>query len=262
MLRWRTGAVKSALVPASIGLRCYLWIFTLKDMESQPPIMSTEPKTSGLAIASVICGPLGFLTAGLSGIAAVITGHMALSAIKRSGGFVKGTGMAITGLVTGYISILILPIAILAGLAAPVILKQRQAADRTEAINNMKQLNLALIDFDSDYGSFPSDETAKDDPAFAGLTGPRVLKQLEAAGCVKDLDRLLAVRGAPDAKWYYFPGVSTSGDPARPVLITPAVGDKVAVLRIDGSTKPEQASSLSRMDLSGAVEIPAPKKKR
>ena len=262
MLWRREGAVKSALKPALIGLRCYLWIFRLKDMESTPPIMSTEPKTSGLAIASVICGPLGFLTAGLSGIAAIITGHMALGAIKRSGGFIKGTGMAITGLVTGYISILILPIAFLAGLAAPVILKQRQAADRVEAINNVKMLNLALIEFDNDYGSFPSDELAKKEPSFAGFTGPGVLKQLEAAGCVKDLNHLLSVRGAPDAKWYYFPGVSTSGDPARPVLITPAVGDKVVILRVDGSAKPQSDTSLSEIDLTGAVEIPAPKKKR
>jgi len=230
-------------------------------MEFPPPTISAQPKTSGLAIASVICGPLGFLTAGLSGIAAVITGHMALSAIKRSGGALKGTGMSITGLITGYISILILPIAILAGFAAPVILKQRQAADRVEATNNAKILHLALVEFDNDYGSFPSDELAKE-PKFTGLTGTRVLEQLEAGGCVKDLNHLLSVRGARDAKWYYFPGVSISGDPARPVLITPAVGDKVVILRVDGSAKPQSDTSLSEIDLTGAVEIPAPKKKR
>lgn len=232
-------------------------------MESQPPTISVQSQTSGLAIASVICGPLGFLTAGLSGIAAVITGHMALAAIKRSGGMLTGTGMSITGLVTGYLSMLIVPIAFLAGLAAPVILKQRQAADRVEATNNVKILNLALIDFDNEYGGFPSNELAKEEPKFAGLRGTRVLEQLEAGGCVKDLDQLLAVRGKPDAKWYYFPGISSSsGNPSQPVLITPAVGDKVVVLRIDGSAKPEYASSLSRMDLTGAVEIPAPRKKR
>jgi type II secretory pathway pseudopilin PulG len=234
----------------------------LEDMESPHPAMPAQQATSGLAIASVICGPLGFLTAGLSGIAAVITGHMALAAIKRSGGMLKGTGMAITGLVTGYLTILILPIAILAGLAAPVILKQRQAADRVESINNAKMLHLALIDFDNDYGSFPSDKHAKDVPEFAGLTGPRVLEQLEAAGCVDDLDHMLAVRGGADAKWYYFPGLGTSDDPGRPLLIGPAIGDKITILRIDGSAKPEPSASLSQMDLSGAVEIPAPQKKR
>lgn len=142
------------------------------------------------------------------------------------------------------------------------VLRYKDEADRTEAINNAKRLNLALIDFDNEYGSFPSDETAKDDPAFAGLTGPRVLKQLEAAGCVDDLDLLLGVSRDPKAKWYYFPGVSTSGDPGRPVLICPAMDDKVMVLRIDGSANLEYASSLSRMDLTGAVEISALRMKR
>jgi hypothetical protein len=262
MLRWRTGAVKSPLVPASIGLRCYLWIFTLKDMESQPPIMSTEPKTSGLAIASVICGPLGFLTAGLSGIAAVITGHMALSAIKRSGGMLKGTGMSITGLVTGYISILLLPIAILAGLAAPVILKQRHAADRVEMINNAKMLHLAMLDLEAEYGSFPSDKLAESKPRFAGLTGPRVLEQLNAADDSNDVERLLAARDGPVAKWYYFPGQTTSSPAANPLLLSPQVGDKIVIVRVDGSANAVSATTLSGLDRSGAVEIPATKKKR
>lgn len=224
--------------------------------------MPAPQPTSGLAIASVICGPLGFLTAGLSGIAAVITGHMALSAIKRSGGMLKGRGMAITGLITGYLTMLIIPLAVIAGLTAPVILKQRQAADRTEVINNAKILHLKLMDFEVDYGSFPSDKLVAEEPAFTGLTGPRVLEQLEVADGGVDVDRLLSVRGKTDAKWYYFPGMSTSSDPGSKVLITPAIGDKIAVLRLDGSVKSESATSLSGMDLSGAVEIPAPIKKR
>jgi type II secretory pathway pseudopilin PulG len=224
--------------------------------------MPAQETTSGLAIASVICGPLGFLTAGLSGIAAVITGHMALAAIKRSGGMLKGSGMAITGLVTGYLTILILPISILAVLAAPVILKQRKAADRVEAISNVKQLHLALLDFDSDYGKLPSDELAKEEAAFAGLTGQRVLEQLEAADCVEDLNRLLAVRAAPGAMWYYFPGASVSGDSNRPLLIMPSVGDKSVVLRVDGSATTEDLAYPSSVDLSGAVQIPAPTKKK
>lgn len=231
-------------------------------MESQPPAMPAQQATSGLAIASVICGPLGFLTAGLSGIAAVITGHMALSAIKRSGGMLKGTGMAITGLITGYMTLLILPIAVLAGLAAPVILKQRQAADRVEVINNAKMLHVRLMEFEGEYGSFPSEKLVADEPAFAGLTGPRVLEQLEAAGGGVDVDRLLGVRREANAKWYYFPGMNASSDPGNPVLITPAIGGKIGVLQVDGTVKTESSTSLSRMDLSGAVEIPAPMRKR
>jgi len=58
--------------------------------------------------------------------------------------------------------VVIVIIAALAGLSAPVILKQRKKADQTEATSNIKQVHLALLDFDSDYGSFPDNNTAED----------------------------------------------------------------------------------------------------
>lgn len=231
-------------------------------MEAQPPVLPGQPPTSGLAIASVICGPLGLLTLGLSGIAAVITGHMALSAIKRSGGMLKGSGLAITGLVTGYLGILIMPIAILAGLAAPVILKQRQKADQVEMTNNARMMNLALMNFESDYGSFPSDKLVAEEPAFSGLTGPKVLEQLEAHDGAVDVERLLTVRRGPAATWYYFPGLSTSSDAGLPVLVSPEIGEKIVILRVDGSATAQSATTLPSLDLSKAVAIPAPIKKR
>jgi hypothetical protein len=156
-----------------------------------------------------------------------------------------------------------LAIAGFVAIALLATLKQRnEKARRTEIVDHAKQLNLALIDFDNRYGSFPSDELAKEVPAFSGLTGPRVLEQLEAAGCVDDLDRLLGASDNPGANWYYFPSNAVPvGDPGRPVLIFPAVDDKVMILRIDGSAKAIQAAALSQMDLSGAVAIPAVKKK-
>ena len=50
----------------------------------------------------MVCGILGFFT-GLSAIPAVICGHMALHRLKTSGE--QGRGMALTGVVTGYIVI-------------------------------------------------------------------------------------------------------------------------------------------------------------
>jgi len=61
--------------------------------------------TSGLAIASMVCGILGFLTC-VTGIPAVICGHMALSRINAAPFSVAGRGMAIAGLVMGYLCIL------------------------------------------------------------------------------------------------------------------------------------------------------------
>ena len=58
--------------------------------------------------------------------------------------------------------VVIVIIAALAGLSAPVILKQRKAADRTEALNNIRQIGLSLFEFDSEYGSFPDNNTQED----------------------------------------------------------------------------------------------------
>jgi len=58
--------------------------------------------------------------------------------------------------------VVIVIIAALAGLSAPVILKQRKKADQTEATNNIKQLHIALLNFDGDYGSFPDNNTSED----------------------------------------------------------------------------------------------------
>ena len=47
-------------------------------------------------------------------------------------------------------------------LSAPVILKAKKASERTEAINNIKQISTMLIEFDSEYGTFPDASTVTD----------------------------------------------------------------------------------------------------
>lgn len=64
-----------------------------------------RPQTSGLCIASVILGLLGFC-GGVTSLPAVICGHLGLGKIKRSGGQLGGTGLAIAGLITGYLCLI------------------------------------------------------------------------------------------------------------------------------------------------------------
>lgn len=71
--------------------------------------------TNTLAIISLVCGIAGFLT-GFSAVAAVICGHVARRQIARTGE--DGNGMALAGLITGYIVSLLL----LAYIAVVVIL--------------------------------------------------------------------------------------------------------------------------------------------
>lgn len=65
-------------------------------------------RTSGWAIASLICPLLG------GGILGVIFGHIALNEINRSGNMIQGRGMAIAGLIIGYIGIGLLIIYLIA----------------------------------------------------------------------------------------------------------------------------------------------------
>ena len=76
----------------------------------QPQQMMAAPPTDGLSIASLVCGILAIVICYLwaaFGIPAVICGHMSLKKIKNSPIPIAGKGMAIAGLVTGYIGIVL-----------------------------------------------------------------------------------------------------------------------------------------------------------
>jgi hypothetical protein len=63
-------------------------------------------KTSGMAVASLVLSLLGLAPLPLVGsVLGVIFGHMGLGEIKRSGGTLDGQGLAVAGLVIGYISL-------------------------------------------------------------------------------------------------------------------------------------------------------------
>lgn len=65
--------------------------------------------TSGLAITSLVCGIVSLVTCMvILGIPAVICGHLAMSQIANSPTPVGGRGMALAGLVCGYLSVLML----------------------------------------------------------------------------------------------------------------------------------------------------------
>lgn len=76
--------------------------------------MNTQRQTSSLAIVSLVAGILGWtLLPFLGSVGAIIAGHMARREIRRSGGALDGDGLAITGLVLGWASVLFTVIGIL-----------------------------------------------------------------------------------------------------------------------------------------------------
>ena len=121
---------------------------------TMPPAIQT-PETPGVAVASMVLGILGFFFCILTGIPAVICGHIALSRIDRSGGALTGRGFAITGLVTGYLSFFL--VFVFAGMALPVFSAVKDKALETQSLSNAKQIALGCKLYASDNdGKFPA----------------------------------------------------------------------------------------------------------
>ena len=120
---------------------------------------SGKPETSGLAIGSLVCGILFFFLP--TAIAAVVLGHLAQSDIKKSRGSKSGGGMAVAGLVLGYLGIAFIPmILIIAAIAIPNMLRARTTANETSAVGSLRTINAAIIRYVSDHQTFPEDLAA------------------------------------------------------------------------------------------------------
>ena len=112
------------------------------------PVASSAPfpsqQTSGLAIASLICSLIPFFL--ITPIVAVILGHVALSQIKRSAGHLKGSGLAIAGLILGYLSFVPI-ILIVVAIAIPSLLRARIAANESSALQVVRRITAAEVTY-------------------------------------------------------------------------------------------------------------------
>jgi hypothetical protein len=63
-------------------------------------------RTSSLAIVSLVSGIVSWVALPFIGaIVAIITGHMARGEIRSAGGAIQGDGLAIGGLILGYLQV-------------------------------------------------------------------------------------------------------------------------------------------------------------
>lgn len=189
------------------------------------PVMSHAPTgTSGLAIGSLVCGILGFFTLGLTGIAAVIMGHISLSRIKGSAGALAGKGMAIAGLIMGYFGFFLIGIAMLAALAVPAYNSVQMKGNQMKLVSNARQIVLATKMYASDHnGQLPPDiETLFTE----GLLHERRL--LDFPGTTNVAGQGWDYRGA---------GLTDAADPRTLILVTkqPVGRKELIVARNDGS---------------------------
>ena len=118
-----------------------------------PPL--PPPKTSGLAITSLVLGCLGILTCGITSLVGLILGIIALVRINKSKGQLGGQGMALAGTIVSAAFLLFAPI--MAAMLLPALAKAKQKTSSIQCMNNLKQLSLGIIMYANDNKDvFPS----------------------------------------------------------------------------------------------------------
>ena len=140
--------------------------------ETIPPLPGNapQPKNSALAIWSLVLGIMGLVLllaciGPLFAIPAVICGHMAYSHIQRSGGALIGQGVALAGLITGYISIglSIFLVPMMLAIAIPNFVKARDVSMQNACINNLRQIDAAKQQWALGNGKNPGDVPTAED---------------------------------------------------------------------------------------------------
>jgi type IV pilus assembly protein PilA len=109
------------------------------------PAAVVAGETSGKAVASLICGIINVFP---FCVVAIILGHISLSQIGKSAGRLKGRGLAIAGLVMGYLGLVAIPfILIIAAIAIPNLLRAKISANEASAVGNVRNIVSAEISY-------------------------------------------------------------------------------------------------------------------
>lgn len=105
-----------------------------------------QPTTNGKAVGSLVCGILFFFFP--TAVAAIVLGPISRSEIRRSNGRETGEGMALGGLIMGYLGVAFIPIIlIIAAIAIPNLLRSAMVANEASAVGSLCVYHTALVTY-------------------------------------------------------------------------------------------------------------------
>ena len=177
----------------------------------QPQPSAAPPKTSGLAVTSLVLGCLGIFTCGITAVIGLVLGIVALVRINKSKGQLGGQGLALAGTITSA-AFLLIGVAFGAALLLPAFARAKSKAESINCLNHVKQLNLALMMY--------ADDNKQELPA--GTNWCDALKPYLAGNS----NVFICPQGAPGARCHYALNAQVAGhstkdiqSPAQTVLV-------------------------------------------
>lgn len=146
-------------------------------------------------MASLVLGIVGLFFSIFAAIPAVIVGHKSYSQIRKDPAHLAGEGLALAGLILGYIGIALFPIILI--VAIPNLMHSRKAANEAEGAGMVRTLTTTEITYSITYpkaGYAPNLETlGPGGPACASGQGT------EKHACL--IDGELGCAGGTSGQW-------------------------------------------------------------
>ena len=122
--------------------------------QAHAALTAPPPRTSALAITSLILGVLGFC--GVTALVGLILGIVSLVKISGSQGRLNGKGLAIAGICVSA-AMLLLGIPLMAGLLLPAFAKAKGTSESIRCLSNARRLQIGVMMFEGSHtNQFPA----------------------------------------------------------------------------------------------------------
>jgi prepilin-type processing-associated H-X9-DG protein len=231
-----------------------------------PPEARAKPKTSGLAIASLILGIVGPCTVGLASIVGIILGIASLGRIGRSGGRMAGRGLAIAGIiVSGVGAVLGVPMLMLIAILIPALFGTLDAGNAAHSQSNVSQLcNTSRMYASAHKDHFPPADNWPDALKGLGISDANLVDPAEPEGgrayainAAVAGKRLASVRQPSETVLFFecAPGAPPAGGPAN-LPPTPRHARRYVIGFCDGHVETVPKEDLGRLIWNPTGERP------